>query len=74
MERGQGVLSFAQFYNMNFDRGFVYVGYDNIIRVVTMPVEGHINCDVPEPFSKVAFCCTPHKVSYHVVSVTYGVL
>lgn len=73
-ERGQGVLSFAQFHNINCHRGFVYVGDDNIIRIGALPEKGDVNYDAPTPFCKIALRCTPHKVAYHGGSATYGVL
>lgn len=73
-ERGQGVLSFAQFHNMNCHRGFVYVGDDSIIRIGALPEKGDVNYDAPTPFCKIALRCTPHKVAYHGGSATYGVL
>lgn len=73
-EDGQGIIGLAEFHNLKCVRGFVYVGNDPIVRIGVLQVSGDMNYDAPTSFAKVSLRCTPHKVTYHGGSETYGVL
>eukprot|EP00178_Gracilaria_changii_P004235 TRINITY_DN1662_c0_g1_i1.p1 TRINITY_DN1662_c0_g1~~TRINITY_DN1662_c0_g1_i1.p1 ORF type:complete len:1909 (+),score=259.12 TRINITY_DN1662_c0_g1_i1:10735-16461(+) len=74
LELGQSVTAFTEFHNVMCPRGFLCTYNDGETRIGELPPLSLMNYDAPTPMRKIALRCTPHKVSYHSGSATYGIL
>ncbi|CAN8062015.1 unnamed protein product [Agarophyton chilense] len=74
LELGQSVSAFVEFHNVMCPRGFLCVYNDGECRIGELPPLNVVNYDAPTPMRKISLRCTPHKVSYHSGSATYGIL
>ena len=66
------VPCFAAFHNVNCPQGFIYFNKKGELRICVLPT--HLSYDAHWPVRKVPLRRTPHFITYHLESKTYGLV